>query len=47
MFRYLMLWALAALWAQADLQGRPPVRSLEGVVADRPAAALLVGRPYR
>ena len=43
MFRYLMLWALAALWAQADLQGRPPVRSLEGVVADSAGSGPLVG----
>ena len=43
MFRYLMLWALAALWAQTDLQGRPPVRSLEGVVADSAGSGPLVG----
>ena len=43
MFRYLMLWALAALWTQADLQGRPPVRSLEGVVADSAGSGPLVG----
>ena len=43
MFRSLRLWALAALWAQTDLQGRPPVRSLEGIVADSAGSGPLVG----
>lgn len=38
--------ALAALWAQADLQGRPPVRSLEGVVADSAGSGRSSERPY-
>lgn len=38
--------ALAALWAQTDLQGRPPVRSLEGVVADSAGSGRSSERPY-